>query len=153
MQILQIINFTCDSLTCTVNNKLIFILLKDNNNKIENQESNNYEENIIQENAENRENIFSWSETSTKLFLYLYKEKEHLLTTRKIRNKKTLWQKIAEEMNMQEYNVSNIQVKNKFKLLERSYKNMITNNKKTGQSQASCPYETELTDLIRKKHI
>lgn len=30
---------------------------------------------------------------------------------------------------MQGYNVSNIQVENKFKSLERSYKNMITNNK------------------------
>ncbi|XP_024869089.1 uncharacterized protein LOC112452885 [Temnothorax curvispinosus] len=29
---------------------------------------------------------------------------------------------------------------------------MITNNKKTGRSRATCPYETELTDLIGSKH-
>lgn len=61
------------------------------------------------------------------------------MTTRKIKNKKVLWYKIAEEMNIQGYKVSNIQVENKFKLLERSYKNIIiANNKKTGRGRAKC---------------
>lgn len=115
-----------------MNNKSIFISLNDNNNEIN-------KENSL---SENIEETFSWSDASTKLFLCLYKEKIHLVMTRKIRNKKVLWQKIAEEMNIQDYNVSNIQTENKFKSLERAYKNMITNNKKTGRSQATCPYET-----------
>lgn len=129
-----------------MNNKSIFIPLNDNNNNEINKENqqDNYMENRIPENSlsENIEETFSWSDASTKLFLCLYKEKIHLLTTRKIRNKKVLWQKIAEEMNIQGYNVSNIQTENKFKSLERAYKNMITNNKKTGRSRATCPYET-----------
>ncbi|XP_011883732.1 PREDICTED: uncharacterized protein LOC105570890 [Vollenhovia emeryi] len=145
------INFSCDSITCTVDNKSIFIPLNDNNNIIENEQGNN-EKNIIQENVENEEETFSWSDASTKLFLHLYKEKINLVSTRKIKNKKILWQKIAEEMSTQGYNVSNIQAENKFKSLERSYKNMITNNKKTGRGRASCRYETELTDLLGKKH-
>lgn len=45
-------------------------------------------------------------------------------------------------MNLKGYSVSSTQVENKFKSLERLYKNMITNNKKTGRGRASCPYET-----------
>lgn len=135
------INFSCDSINCTVNNKSIFIPLNDNNNNESNKE-NEHIENRIPEDTETIEETFSWSDASTKLFLCLFKEKIHLLTTRKIRNKKALWQKIAEEMKIQGYNVSNIQTENKFKSLERAYKNMITNNKKTGRGRAKCPYET-----------
>lgn len=65
----------------------------------------------------------------------IYLQQEKLKT-------KILWQKISEEMKMQGYNASNIQAENKFKLLERSYKNMIINNKKTGRNRTSCPYES-----------
>jgi len=45
-------------------------------------------------------------------------------------------------MKLQGYNVSSIQVENKYKSLERSYKNIITHNKKTERNRLSCPYET-----------
>ncbi|KAM0725435.1 hypothetical protein ACS0PU_008921 [Formica fusca] len=55
---------------------------------------------------------------------------------------------------MQKYghNVTLLQVENKYKSLERSYKNMITNNNKTGRGRISCPYETELNELMGHKH-
>lgn len=45
-------------------------------------------------------------------------------------------------MKLKGYNVSSTQVENKFKSLERSYKNMKSNNKKIGRSRATCSYET-----------
>ncbi|KYN29549.1 PREDICTED: uncharacterized protein LOC108763347 [Trachymyrmex cornetzi] len=55
-------------------------------------------------------------------------------------------------MTLQGYIVSSIQVENKYKSLKRSYKNTVTHNKKTGRNRLSCPYETELTELLSGKH-
>lgn len=40
------------------------------------------------------------------------------------------------------YNLTLLQVENKYKSLERSYKNMVTNNNKTGRARTLCRYET-----------
>ncbi|XP_036144063.1 trihelix transcription factor GT-2-like [Monomorium pharaonis] len=63
-----------------------------------------------------------------------------------------LWQKITESMQRYGYNITLIQVENKYKSLERSYKNMILNNNKTGRARISCPYETQLTELMGHRH-
>lgn len=51
--------------------------------------------NIMQENVENKEEIFSQSDIRTKLFLYLYKEKIHLVTMRRILELKKMLFKIG----------------------------------------------------------
>jgi len=56
----------------------------------------------------------------------LYKENRDLVTPKKIKTKKILWHKISEEMKLQNYNVSAMQVENKYKSLEQAYKNVIT---------------------------
>ncbi|XP_067212690.1 uncharacterized protein [Linepithema humile] len=56
-----------------------------------------------------------------------------------------------EKMKSQGYNVSAIQVENKYKSLERSFKNVITHNKKTGRNKLSCPYETSVCDINENK--
>lgn len=81
-------------------------------------------------------------DASTKLFLSLYKENIDLVTQRKIKTKRILWQKISELIKLRNYNVSAAQVENKYKSLERSFKNVKTHNKKTGRNKISCPYET-----------
>ncbi|XP_077257658.1 uncharacterized protein LOC143894870 [Temnothorax americanus] len=55
-------------------------------------------------------------------------------------------------MKMQGFDVTPTQVENKMKSLERSYKNMITNNKQTGRGRMTCPYKRELTELLGYKH-
>lgn len=125
------INFNCDTLQCTVGDETVYI-------KLQEEENINKENNIETQTKE----TFAWSDASTKLFLTLYKEKKELLTTRKIKTKKILWESISEIMQSHGYNVTVIQVENKYKSLERSYKNMITNNKQTGRGRTSCPYET-----------
>ncbi|EFN89255.1 hypothetical protein EAI_09798, partial [Harpegnathos saltator] len=85
-------------------------------------------------------NTFTWCDASTKLFLSIYKEMNKLFKNRKIATKKILWNKITIQMNSKGYNVNVIQVEDKYKSLERSYKNMISNNKKTGRGRMTCPY-------------
>lgn len=89
-------------------------------------------------NGEQSEEPFVWTDATTKLFLHLYK---NAIKTCKIKTKRILWRKLSEGLQRHKYNVSAIQVENKFKSLERSYKNMISNNKKTGRNRLSCSYE------------
>ncbi|XP_077262677.1 uncharacterized protein LOC143897712 isoform X2 [Temnothorax americanus] len=136
------IDFTKDTLECTVGDKRVFIKLNDNEANKENCSSSDLDIN----------RAFTWTDASTKLFIELYKEKKELLTNRKIKTRKILWQRICESMKMQGFDVTPTQVENKMKSLERSYKNMITNNKQTGRGRMTCPYERELTELLGYKH-
>lgn len=137
---------------CTFEDKNIFIRLNEDithneincaDNKSENSNNdkqvNNNGNNIIENNTEE---TFSWCDVSTKLFLCLYKEKRVELENRKIKTKKIMWQKISELMKVKGYNVTTLQAENKYKSLERSYKNVITNNKQTGRSRMSRAFQT-----------
>lgn len=117
------VDFTHNTLQCTVGEKNIIVKLNDD--EISNKENN----------------PFAWTDASTKLFLTLYKEKKDLVTSRKIKTRKVLWQNIAETMQTCGYNVNSTQVENKLKTLERSFKNMKCNNKQTGRGRATCSYE------------
>ncbi|KYN18584.1 hypothetical protein ALC57_09098 [Trachymyrmex cornetzi] len=108
-------------------------------------------------NKENNQNestpvSFLWNDATTKLFLDVYKRKKDLVNTRKIKTYKHSWKNIAEDMLHSGYSVTPLQVENKFKSLTRSYKNMVSNNKKTGRARTTCKYETELSKLFGKKH-
>jgi len=89
----------------------------------------------------NIQETFTWTDASTKYFIELYKDKKELLTNRKIRTKKILWEIMSKNMKIKGYNVTTTQLENKLKSLERS-KNMITNNKQTGRGRMTCPYQT-----------
>lgn len=156
------IDFNCDTVQCTVDDQLVFIKLHQNieqnvetntnnekSNIDENYNDNNYERNLnANNNNENDANEINqdkkelsfWDDAKTKLFLDLYKEKNNLLINRKMKTKKVLWQKIKEDMQKFGYNLTLPQVENKYKSLERSYKNMVTNNNKTGRARMSCRY-------------
>lgn len=49
-----------------------------------------------------------------------------------------MWNIIALEIQKNGYNTTTLQVENKYESLERSYKNMISNNKKTGREHMPC---------------
>ncbi|XP_011700955.1 PREDICTED: uncharacterized protein LOC105457789 [Wasmannia auropunctata] len=146
------IDFNCDSMSCTFDNTDILIRLPDKNvlNAIPNKFNN---ENTNESSEDKYKEAFYWTDANTKLFLSLYKENRDLLGQRKIKTKKIMWQKISDKMKLQGCNVSSVQVENKYKSLERAYKNAVTHNKKTGRNRLSCPYETELTELLGAKHI
>lgn len=106
--------------------------------------NNDTNEETNKENDKNEQNeiTFSWNDSSTKLFLSLYKDLNELLKSRKIETKRIMWDRMSLEMKKNGYNVTALQVENKYKSLERSYKSMISNNKKTGRGCMSCHYET-----------
>ncbi|XP_066585429.1 uncharacterized protein [Prorops nasuta] len=95
---------------------------------------------------------FSWTEENTKLFLDLYKTKRKLVLERKLKSYKVLWKIIAADMNTHNYNVTPLQVENKFKTLERAYKNIVNNNRKTGRGRMTCSFEAEMTEIFQNKH-
>jgi len=79
--------------------------------------------------------MLKWKEIERKCFLgqmlarnYLclcIKKRKHLVIERKIKTKKVLWQKISEEMKLENYNISAMQIENKYKLLKRAYKDVM----------------------------
>ncbi|XP_071631815.1 uncharacterized protein [Temnothorax longispinosus] len=153
------IDFTCDGLECTVDNRKVYVKLHETTNNTSINKENiisppviqNENNTIIQE-KRRIDDTFAWTDASTKLFLSIYKEKIELLINRKIKTRKILWDKIREVMQSEGYNVTVIQIENKYKSLERSFKNMITNNKQTGRGRTTCPYQAELTELLGSKH-
>ncbi|XP_025158543.1 uncharacterized protein LOC112589456 [Harpegnathos saltator] len=98
------------------------------------------------------ENNFTWDDATTKLFLEIYKRKKDLVSTRKIKTYTILWKHIAEDMRRKGYSVTALQVENKLKSLLRLYKNVMSNNKKTGRERKICNFEAELIDIFGKKH-
>lgn len=111
------------------------------------------ENNMIIQEEHLEDDTFVWSDASIKLFLSIYKEKLELWTNCKIKTRK-MWEKIRTNMQSKGYNITTIQIENKYKSLERSFKNMIANNKKTGRGRVctTCPYQSELTELLGSKH-
>jgi len=127
------IDFSCDNMLFSINDQNI--LVKIHEHEINKNNNSTMPELNIQE-------TFTWTDASTKYFIELYKDKKELLTNRKIRTKKILWEIMSKSMKTKGYNVTTTQLENKLKLLERSYKNMITNNKQTGRGHMTCPYQT-----------
>ncbi|XP_029172843.1 uncharacterized protein LOC114941852 [Nylanderia fulva] len=94
---------------------------------------------IIKKNHDT-DSSFSWNDEPTRYFLSLYQENRKLVLSRKLKTLKAMWIHIANTMTKSGYNVSPLQVENKFKTMERAYKNMVSNNKKTGRGRATCSY-------------
>lgn len=73
--------------------------------------------------------------------LDLYSKYESLLKEHKIKKKKTMWEKIAQDINNKGYKYTYIQVENRFKTLERGYKKMIHNNNLSGRGRKGCAFQ------------
>lgn len=91
---------------------------------------------------------FSWTDASTKVFLSMYRKKLDLLSSKKLRTRQFIWKKISEEMRIAGYNVSPLQVKNKYKTMVRAFKKTITQNAKTG-AQKSCSFQKYVLQYIK----
>lgn len=146
MQILyKEIDFSRDTLEFNMDNKTIYIKLHEVTHSAPSDENTlspvtQNENNVIQEH--DKDNTFFWTDASTKLFISIYKEKIDLLINRKIKTRKVLWERIRQIMQSHGYNATATQIENKYKSLERAFKNMVTNNKQTGRGRITCPYQT-----------
>lgn len=122
-----------------MDNEEILIQLQSGNIAVDISEKEN-NSNATQPTLPNLE-TFSWNDTNTKLFLSLYREMRELVSTRKIKNIKAMWKCITDKMQNSGYDVTALQVENKWKTLERQYKKVISNNNKTGRGRITCSYE------------
>lgn len=85
--------------------------------------------------------VFPWCDASTKIFLKEYKLKRELVKNRKLKNMKLAYQEISKNLQDNGFNVTPLQVENRFKTLKRAYKNMIISNRRTGRGRYICSYE------------
>lgn len=84
----------------------------------------------------------------------MYKEmKARLGQKGGIRNKKTMWELLADELN-KKYSglLTPLQVQNKWKSLERAYKRTLIKNKQSGEAATHCDFERELEEVLGKEH-
>lgn len=79
----------------------------------------------------------------TKLLISLYKTKKPLVETGQIKTLKLMWRQISDEMAKYGYNLTTIQVENKWKSLDRMYKNVQVNKKSTDSARKTCPFEKQ----------
>ncbi|XP_077541939.1 uncharacterized protein LOC144153979 [Haemaphysalis longicornis] len=89
-----------------------------------------------------------WSTQMTRFFIEKYKDMKDLVGTRGgFRTKQMLWRKLAELVN-EEFGdtLTAKQTENKWKSLERGYKNATKNNKFTGRAHLTCDFENNASD-------
>ncbi|XP_073827809.1 uncharacterized protein [Musca autumnalis] len=119
---------------------------------------NNVDDDIIEYGTLDFEDTMSqgkqtWLEAPTKLMLSLL---ENMLPkvgkSVHLKNKKKLWEAIAETLNVNGYTFSPEQVQSKFRTMERRYKKVKLNNSLTGRNKLTCPYELELENLLGERH-
>lgn len=83
-----------------------------------------------------------WLEAPTKLLLSIMAELQPKVgKTASVKNKKKMWNVIAERMCLEGYNYSTTQIENKFRTLERQFKKTNLHNKQTGRNRQTCPYQ------------
>ncbi|XP_072395527.1 uncharacterized protein [Diabrotica undecimpunctata] len=74
---------------------------------------------------------FKWSVNQTKQIIDFYSKYRKLVGTFQIKNVKMLWQRIAEELCKINILVTSNNCHNRWKVLERNYKNFVDDQKET----------------------
>ncbi|XP_020291051.1 stress response protein nst1-like isoform X2 [Pseudomyrmex gracilis] len=103
--------------------------------------------------SKNGNAIFPWCDASTKIFLKEYKQKKELVKNRKLKNMKVAYQQISQSLQKNGFNVSPLQVENRFKTLKRAYKNMIIHNRRNGRGKYIYSYEQDLDEIFSYKEF
>lgn len=96
-----------------------------------------------------------WSPKATKILIHLYKEYRNRVGLYEMRNLKMMFDKISNVMR-DDYNLeySSANCSNRWKVLERRYKDFIDDQKKTGRGKKYFEYLDEMTDIFgNKKNI
>ena len=89
-----------------------------------------------------------WALPDMLLLIDFYKMWE-----RKIKKKKTLWNKMAELMKLHKYSYTGDQCEGHWKTLMRSLKKVTDHNAKTGNDLKKHPYEAQLDFIIERANI
>lgn len=103
--------------------------------------STNYVTDIIN-NEPSCSNVIKWTNEQTKLLLSLYAELSTKVgKTYNLKSKKHMWEEIVKKMAEKGHIFTCLQIQNRYKTLDRGYKDKIANNKKSGRGRASCEFE------------
>lgn len=97
--------------------------------------------------SSNEREMFTWPDKAVKLFLEIYREKEHEFTAGIKRHDK-LWSEIAFELQEANYNVSGLQVQNKMSSLKRAYKKIKDSNAKSDKQNSSWIFYSIMDSLF-----
>ncbi|XP_012232892.1 putative leucine-rich repeat-containing protein DDB_G0290503 [Linepithema humile] len=108
---------------------------------------------VVPSTSKNGNAIFPWCDSSTKIFLKEYKLKKELVKNRKLKNMKNAYMEISKSLQDNGFNVSPLQVENRFKTLKRAYKNMILHNRRNGRGKYICSYEQDLDEIFSYKNF
>jgi hypothetical protein len=104
-------------------------------NDIENEEE---EDRVLNETINNS----SWLEAPTKLLLHSYNDMHKKVgKSIKLKTKSKMCTEITKKLTDRGYNFTEQQVQNKFRALERTFKQKTANNKKTGRGRTICKFE------------
>ncbi|XP_073823977.1 uncharacterized protein [Musca autumnalis] len=68
-----------------------------------------------------------------------------------LKNKSQMWNKISQDLTACGHEVNTSQVQAKYFNLERQYKKVQLHNSKTGRNRLTCPYQSELDELLLEK--
>lgn len=99
--------------------------------------------------VEEETNSHHWNDSEIKLLLTLYSDNRQDFDGKKVTNK-SLWQRIAQEMNKNGCPVTWEQCDNKFKNLKKTYKKVIDNNSQTGSGSIYFKYFDIMDSLFSK---
>ncbi|XP_072395528.1 uncharacterized protein [Diabrotica undecimpunctata] len=94
---------------------------------------------------------FKWSVNQTKQIIDFYSKYRKLVGTFQIKNVKMLWQRIAEELCKINILVTSNNCHNRWKVLERNYKNFVDDQKETDRSRKFFEYQLEMEAIFGKK--
>ncbi|KAK4882541.1 hypothetical protein RN001_005860 [Aquatica leii] len=105
--------------------------------------------NVIEDNDATETATHHWNDSEIKLLLSLYSDYKKDFEGKKFTNK-SLWLKIALQINKEGYNLTWEQCDNKFKNLKTAYKKVIDNNSKTGRGRMSFKLFDLMDSLFSK---
>lgn len=102
----------------------------------------NQKKNVTSQRGEKRKKTpYIWSNSASKLLLDLYQTYHPMVSQRKIKTFKKMWEKITEELKEKGYDVDVDQAENRFKTLKRNHVDTKHHNKQTGNGRKTCAYE------------
>ncbi|KAH3895991.1 uncharacterized protein LOC127865214 [Dreissena polymorpha] len=107
---------------------------------------------VFSEEGNDTNNNQVWNKAQTQLLIRSYQLLEAKVSQGKLR-KKSMWEKISEEMREKGYNFSAEQVSGRWKTLIRAYKNIKAHNAKSGSSLKTYQFENELDEIFAKDPV
>lgn len=95
---------------------------------------------------------FKWDNNNTKIFLDTYKMLKNKLGTVEVKTVRQMWQQISEKLRtLLNVEVTTAHCENKWRVLERSYKKFIDNQKSTGRGRKYFEFFQEMEEILGKK--